>query len=253
MYIYTAKNNIEDMLCCIYTAWEKALVCGHDNIRLMKEPVLQTTLFDEYVHTDYDEEKYEKVVRSIKRKISDNAFFHIYYALLSYEEDSLDASYRFLIKAFKVGADIMYQYNIPEVARLLELKRSVSNEAHYFREFARFNSLDNRLYICHLEPKSDIIAILGNHFADRMPSEDWMIIDDNRQTAVIHAKNSENYMRILTDDEMVRLRKTELMNDEYTDMWKAFFDAIAIKQRTNYKCQRNLMPLWMRKHATEFM
>ncbi|MBQ5734174.1 MAG: TIGR03915 family putative DNA repair protein [Lachnospiraceae bacterium] len=253
MYIYTARDNIEDMLCCIYTAWERALTCGHNNICLMKEPVIQNTLFDEYIHVDYSEEQYEKVVRSIKRKISDNAFFHIYYALLSYEEDSLDAVYRFLIKAFKIGADIMYQYNIPEVARILELRRNVGNEAHYFREFARFNSIDNRLYICHLEPKNNITEIVANHFADRMPSENWMIIDDNRKTAVVHAADCENYIRILSDDEMEKLKKTELVSDEYTDMWRAFFDAIAIKERTNYRCQRNMMPLWMRKHATEFM
>ena len=147
----------------------------------------------------------------------------------------------------------MYQYNIPEVARILELRRNVGNEAHYFREFARFNSIDNRLYICHLEPKNDITEIVANHFADRMPSENWMIIDDNRKTAVVHVADCENYIRILSDDEMEKLKKTELVSDEYTDMWRAFFDAIAIKERTNYRCQRNMMPLWMRKHATEFM
>ena len=66
------------------------------------------------------------------------------------------------------------------------------------------------------------------------------------------AFDGEMYIRYLADDEMKVLSGTEAVNDEYTDMWKAFFEAIAIKQRNNEKCQRNLMPLWMRKHVTEF-
>ena len=48
------------------------------------------------------------------------------------------------------------------------------------------------------------------------------------------------------------LRKTEEYEDEYTDLWKTFFRAIAIDERKNYVCQRNLFPLWKRKHAVEF-
>ena len=43
------------------------------------------------------------------------------------------------------------------------------------------------------------------------------------------------------------------MNDAYTDLWKIFFETIAIRERANEKCQTNLFPLWTRKHAVEFM
>ena len=126
---------------------------------------------------------------------------------------------------------------------LLELRRQVSNEAHHFREFARFQSLDSKVYDCHLEPKNDVIMLVGNHFSDRMPSEHWMIIDDNRKTSCVHVKDGENYLRYLTDDEFSVLQKTESYEDEYTDMWKTFFHSISIEQRKNYVCQRNLFPI----------
>lgn len=53
-------------------------------------------------------------------------------------------------------------------------------------------------------------------------------------------------------DEFESLRKTEQYEDEYTEMWKTFFQAVAIKERENYVCQRNLFPIWKRKHAVEF-
>ena len=91
--------------------------------------------------------------------------------------------------------------------------------------------------------------LVGNHFANRMPSEHWMIIDDNRKTACVHVKDGENYLRYLTDDEFSVLQKTESYEDEYTDMWKTFFHAISIEQRKNYVCQRNLFPIWQVKHG----
>ena len=65
-------------------------------------------------------------------------------------------------------------------------------------------------------------------------------------------KDGENYLRYLTDGEFEALRKTEEYEDEYTGMWKTFFHTIGIKERENYVCQRNLFPIWKRKHAVEF-
>ena len=41
------------------------------------------------------------------------------------------------------------------------------------------------------------------------------------------------YIRYFTDYDMSVLAKTEDVNDEYTDMWKIFFETIAIKHRYN--------------------
>ena len=43
--------------------------------------------------------------------------------------------------------------------------------------------------------------LVGRHFADRMPSEYWMIVDDKRKTVCVHPKDGENYLRYLTDGE----------------------------------------------------
>lgn len=253
MYIFTCEDKFEDMMCCIFAAWEKALVVGHSQVRLRKEPIVQSTLFDEYIHVEYEENKYQRIIAGIREKISGTALFQVRYALLSVEEDALDSIYRFLIKGFKVGAEVLLQLADPDVMRLFELKRAVGNEAHYFREFARFHSIDEQVYVCHLEPKSNVIEIVGHHFADRMPSEHFVIVDDNRKMAVVHPKDEECYIRILDEEEFQVLAAAEQYNDSFTQLWKTFVDTIAIKQRENSACQRNLFPLWMRKHATEFM
>ena len=129
----------------------------------------------------------------------------------------------------------------PEVMRIMELGRSVSNEAHLFREIARFTVVQGRVYVCHIEPKDDVALLVASHFADRMPSEYWLIVDDGRRYAVVHPVDSDMYVRRLTDQ------------DDYTDMWRTFFSAVSVEQRENYRCQRSMFPLWSRKNATEFL
>ena len=254
MKIYTCKDRLEDIMTCIYDAWSEALRIGHDQIQIKKEPVLQQTLFDEYIHVDRDTSKAEKVIRSIRRDISDEAYLNVYYATLSVDEDALQAIYNFLRIGFACGNSVLEQYANPYVMRILELRRKVANESHHFREFARFERLNtnNAVYVSHLEPKNDVIMLVGRHFANRMPSEHWMIIDDKRKTACVHPKDGENYLRYLTEEEFQRLRKTEEYEDEYTKMWKTFFHTVGIKERENYVCQRNMFPIWKRKHAVEF-
>lgn len=252
MRVYTCEDRFDCMMTCIYDAWDAALKIGHDNIRLEREPIFQQSLFDEYVHVDYDEEKTIKVIRSIKKQISFQAYMYVYYASLSEEEDALQAIYNFLRVGFATGEKVCSMYANPHVMRMFEIKRKIGNESHFFKEFARFSSLNNSVYICHIEPKNNVSWIVGEHFADRMPSEHWMIIDDKRRTAVVHPKDSESYIRFLTDNEYDALCKSEEYEDEYSSMWKAFFNAISIKERESKARQRNMFPIWMRKHALEF-
>lgn len=82
MKVYTCKDRLTDIMTCIYDAWSEALRIGHNQIQLKKEPVFQQTLFDEYIHIDGDFSKAEKVIRSIRRNISEEAYLNVYYATL---------------------------------------------------------------------------------------------------------------------------------------------------------------------------
>lgn len=251
MMIFTCGDNYENAASCIYSAWEYALKAGHDDVRIVREPVTQLDMFAEYVYVDADSDKTEKFTRSVRR-ISNLVYRNVFYALLSWQEDAVDAVYRYLILAFKVGKEVEHMLIKPEVMRVMELVRNVSNEAHRFREMTRFTLVDRKVYVSHIEPRCDVSLLVAEHFADRMPSEHWVIVDDGRRTAVVHPADERVYVKHLTDEEFTALGQAEYETDEYTDMWRTFFNAIAIEQRENYRCQRNLFPLWIRKHATEF-
>ncbi len=249
MYVYTCRSDYDSMLTCIYEAW--ASKKGHRNIRLCIEPIEQYSLFDEYIHIEPDEEKAERVSRSIWGKISPGLYYEISYALLSFEQDALDTVYRILVLGFHFGAGVVDMVQYKEVVRFREIRKLVSREVHSFREFLRFSQVEEKVYVAHFAPRSRVIMPVASYFADRMPSENWMIIDDVHREAIVHPKDEACYMRILTEDELQALSCTE-REDDYTRLWKKYFHTMGISQRENRACQRNHFPLWMRKHVTEF-
>lgn len=251
MTVFTCEQELEAMLTCIHVAWSSGL--GHKNIRLEIEPIGQTNLFDEYIHVDGDSKKAMSVMNAVNMKISTNVYEQMAFVALSFEKDALDAIYRTMILGFALGPNVLNRIEYRDVMRFNELYKRVSGEAYHFQEFVRFHLVNNMIYVAHIEPRSRVLPYLGVAFADRMPSEDWMIVDDVHKEAVIHPKDEDFYLMRLGVDEFERLLLTEQENDEYTDMWKIFFDSIAIKERTNEKCQQGHFPLWKRKHAVEFM
>lgn len=58
---------------------------------------------------------------------------------------------------------------------------------------------------------------------------------------------------VLEPDECILLDRLEHSGErEYADLWKAFFESIAIPERENADLQRTNLPLHYRKHMTEF-
>lgn len=250
MTYYTCTPDLDSMLTCIYDAWSSGR--GHQNIQLLLEPVEQSTLFDEYIHVDSDSEKVTKVVTAITKKISPYFYRELAYTAMAYEEDVLDNIYRCMILGFAYGPEVLNQVQYRDIMRNRQIRTRIGKEVCRFQEFMRFHKIEPDIYVAHYEPKSRITVALGPIFQDRMPSEHWMIIDDVHKEAVIHPKDEQFYMRKLTEEEFQQLQSTEQINDEYTDLWKTFFHAIAIEQRKNTNLQTSLFPLWTRKHVVEF-
>ena len=139
------------------------------------------------------------------------------------------------------------------VATFFELNRRVENEAHRYREFIRFSGFPGDVLVSHISPKSDVLTLTAPYFADRMPSEYWIIIDDTRRTAAVHPRDENFYLTRLTPEEFLRLNVPDREEDPYPELWREFFRSVSIKARENYRCQRGFLPLWMRKHMTEFI
>ena len=103
MTVYTCKDSFEGILTGVYDAWMSRK--GHSNVRLETAGQYSTMeLFCDYIDVIPDEEKVEKVIRSVRTRISEAAYEAIYKASLSRNGEKADHIYRFLIRGFQKGA-----------------------------------------------------------------------------------------------------------------------------------------------------
>ena len=251
MTVFTCEDNLEAIMTCIYDAWDSRL--GHQQIRLITEPVSEPELFCDYRHPEADPAKTEKAIPSIKKKISCAAWQMAYRCAMSPSPEKPDVIYRFLRYGFAFGSRALQMLQEAPVATFFELNRRVENEAHRYREFIRFSGFPGDVLVSHISPKSDVLTLTAPYFADRMPSEYWIIIDDTRRTAAVHPRDENFYLTRLTPEEFLRLNVPDREEDHYPELWREFFRSVSIKARENYRCQRGFLPLWMRKHMTEFI
>lgn len=122
MTVFICGWEVEEIWCGIYDAWMSRL--GHKNVRL-EPPGRDRELFCEYREVIAEPEKAEKVVKSIRQKLSEDLYETVYRAALSEDRDRADKIYRFLIYAFAIGVGVVDQLQIPAVYEVFRDRKSV--------------------------------------------------------------------------------------------------------------------------------
>lgn len=254
--IYQCENTVDGVLSAVYDAGLSGY--GHEYIRIQPVPAgeaVELSLFSEYVPVKSDGEKSRRVVEAVRNKISPQAYSFVMAAVVSSFPDRGDTIYQFVTYGFTMGARVCSAMQLPCAQRIFEIKRAVYNESHFFKEFLRFQEVQKEppLLFAIFEPKHQVTTIVTEHFADRFREEYFIIYDKTHKEASFHQPGAGWEIRILESNEALRLEALADPGEEYADLWKIFFENIAITERKNAALQRNLMPLHYRKHMTEFL
>ena len=251
---YLYDGTFEGFLTCVYEHYysEKA----HD---IAPQTDFQETLLTRSKVIKTDPQKSDRVYNAIICKISRRDLLRVYKTLGSIVEDREMKCLRYLRLGFKIGDKIQLLHGNPIVHDVEEADRKVGFEIQRMIELIRFNvvrpagSLQNtqdvqEILYAPIEPDNDVVEFLIYHFKDRYKNDPFIIHDKKRNKAVVYG-SGEWYMTefadvanilTFTDDEM-----------QYQELWKMYFDTIAIKERINPKCQKNFMPARYWKNLTE--
>lgn len=252
--IYLCDNSIDGIFTAIYLAWSSRY--GHSNIKIEEKSegskYSNIELFSEYITVDTDLDLASKVSASIRSKISEEAFEMVCRVALSDYMGKADMIYRFLILGFHIGSAITQQLSNEIVNEVFKINRYVSREAYHFIEFIRFSEQENGMLTAVIHPKNNVITLITPHFEDRFPQERFLIYDENRKLASLHLPGNPWILAQLPQMQIKDIDKVSFVEDEYRDLWKTFFDHIAIRERINPKLQRNNLPIRFRKDMTEF-
>lgn len=223
-----------------------------DNIEICVEGEYTIDMFAEYVEIRTDRKKAFDTAGAIRRKLGERIYDTVISVLCHFSEDRGSVIFAFLIRGFKQGPGVVRMLSDKYVMQMMELYRKVGNEAHYFKEFVRFKDMGETLYSV-IEPKCNVLPLIGEHFCDRFPCENWIIYDKKKKTAAFHKKH-EGWI-IVSGNKLDGdyLEKSFASEGQYERLWKVFFSAVAIEERTNKKCQNNNIPKWYRSNMVEFL
>ena len=249
MRILMCQNSTEGILCGVYEAFTSRY--GHAYQKLVAGPYVNGDLFSDIYSVQVDSVKAEKVVKAIVKKISREAWYRIHLAAEADSQDKAEIIYRFLILAFANGSKVLNAMSIPEVMELHRLSRSVSRETQHLYGFLRFQELQNGILYARLISRHHVGMFLAEHFQDRLPMENWVIHDVDRDEIWLHRAGRE-WIYICHPDFRVDPQKMLSASEyEFREWWQTFTESIAILERKNPKLQMQMLPKRYWKYMPE--
>lgn len=250
--VLLCEDDLESIYSAVYEAFVLKLDPKKTHIQLDGQESME--FFTEYIYVDRDEEKAGKVAKALVRRFGQNVYEHLTYILCHESEKRVDVFYHVI----ELGLSMKYPETIfshlgnPWVMEGFEMKRRASKEILHLFGFLRFEELQNGILFARFHPKTDCILFLARHFADRLPSENFIIYDEKREKCIIHPYRSEWYLRTKVKAEtFVGLEESDAQHF-FEMLYKEFCRTIAIQERKNEKLQQNMLPLHFRDCMVEF-
>lgn len=134
-----------------------------------------------------------------------------------------------------------------EMLPLLKTAQAVSREMGSMLGMVRFDKAPDGLYVSEIEPKYNIVDMLTGHFRGRFPGMRWAIVDSMRGYGVYYDGKRATMVEVPNPSEISK----NAPPDEFTRMWKSYYDSMAIKERLNPKLLRACLPVRYWKHLPE--
>ena len=246
------EDSLEGIFTGIYEAY--ALRREHERIHIQVGEEENLRLFAAYMEIQPDQGKAAKVAETINRRLGGEAYLDICRALASEDGQKGEAVYKMVVCGLRMkdGREIMGNLANSYVHKVFELARFTRNEVHHWKEFLRFQELENGILFSRIGPKCNVLTFLAPHFADRLPLLDFIIYDEKRGIFAVHPKSKEWYLVTARDFEEEKIAPYSEGELEYQELFAFFCHKIAIKERKNLKLQRNMMPLRFQEYMVEF-
>lgn len=233
--IYLYDGTFEGLMTIVYYVLETKTIPQN----IIIEHDFNLNLFANYHLLETNENKANKLIKLIPLNTTKISLYIVYNVFLSNEENKELIILYYLINAFKYGKKINC-LKLNCVLKALKISKMVRGEAHLLKGFIRFKELNNGILYSEIGPNGNVLQIVSNHFKKRLAQERWIIRDVNHHLVSFY----ENNKLTILEDKYFDFKNITTTNDEthIDKLWQCFFKTVAIKERTNKRCQMNHMP-----------
>lgn len=243
--VYRYDGSYQGFLCCVAECFhDKKLPQG---VQLLDEP--QGTLFGVKV-VDTQPELAMRVERSLSQKISPQAHDMVRRGFLTCMEEKELRLIRFILLGYKHGPSVTRMSVNSDVHAIDKALLYLKNEAHYHVEFIRFSDCGGFL-AAMITPNNTVLPLIVSHFCDRFNGENFVIFDKTHGMGFVY-RTGENPCREFFYADSLELPEPSEEEEKYRELWRMFYDTIAVEGRINHKLRRNHMPMRYWPNMTEF-
>ena len=208
-------------------------------VKICSEEEYVYNLLDKTCYIETDAAKAKRVFDGIIKNLSIDTLYTAHKAFLSGQKNKEMPILKYLMAGFKFGPNINNMLAIDYVMDTMKLSKNTGFEAHRLKGLVKFRFINNNLYYAPIHPDNNVIEIVGYHFTKRLPNQNFILHDKNRNIAFTYNTREYSIMDVPTDFKIPEYSEEEKL---YQELWKTFFKTIAIKERTNPRLQMQFMP-----------
>lgn len=180
---------------------------------------------------------------------------HVAYACASDADEMPEVVHRYLRLGFAEGPRVRDLVADPRVAGFLGLVRQVSNECERTRQFARFSGNPDGTFVVRVSPAADTVPLVAAHFAARMRTERFALVDPSHGVAALHERDEPRCRVVRLDRglaEALAASGGASCEERYVRaMWRRFYDAMELEGRRAPQRGYDLRAHWMPKRLWE--
>ncbi|MDD4796997.1 MAG: TIGR03915 family putative DNA repair protein, partial [Eubacteriales bacterium] len=233
------EPSLDGLFSAVHAAWQR-----DDDIRdIRSTPPAQLDLFTRLEPIETNVEHAQAVLHLLEKKLGAASVTHMALCWLSELPFCGRDILRYAALGLTMGRKLDGMQAHPVVRAVQDTAGKVSFEVHRLSGLLRFEQADGGYYAV-VEPDHNILALLSQHFVQRMGDCHWCIEDARRGLYAIHDGGL-----FFSSHPPEQLLPTG--DDPFAALWRTYYDTIAIEGRFNPRLQRRFMPRRYWKHLVE--
>lgn len=206
---------------------------------IVRRPPEQEELFAEVLESATDPALAARLTRAIDQRLSPETMDNLRYAFLAEQPGREMVLYRYLDLGWRVRRELDRHLTDAAVTTVHKWARRATHESHRLKGLLRFRETTDGLMYAPVRPDANILAILAAHFAIRLRDRPWLIHDVRRDQGALF----DGRRWVIGALTMEAPPVPSADEEQWQQLWRTFFDHIAIPERANARLQKSFMPM----------
>lgn len=243
MTVFRYDKSWEGLLTAVFDAYARRQFPE----RLLADGEPLSLFCDETVTICTDPAKADRVWKGLQKRLSWTALSMLTVVWLSELPEIDGLLFRYIRKAIDAPQSIELNFGDPDVLAVSKIGKKVGSEAHRVVQFLRFQKAADGTFFAAVRPVYNVLPLTLSHLTDRFADQRWLVYDVGRAYGYYYDLREAVEVRFAEQEAHLlsgKLDEARMAADErlFQQLWKTYFQSIAIRERLNPRLHKQNMP-----------